>query len=291
MDVYTLGEAFGVVTSGRIRHEHEARLDVTGAEIPVAVGLARLGHTVSWLGKVGDDELGCRILSALRGEGVDVSDARVEEGSPTGMILKESRTGQATRLTYYPTAVRLAQGNVPVDRITQASILHVSGVTAALNARDAMNAAVRTARIAGVTVSVSVDYDERLWPDLREAEEVLNVLACAADVLFVRQNELDLVKPALTGDREVIVNRGIRGASVRVNGVRHDAPGLNAPMVDSGGSGPAFVAGYLSALLEQLHPADRLRRGALVAAFAASGPSDWQSLPTREELPLLEVDR
>ncbi|MBG0828028.1 sugar kinase [Planomonospora sp. ID67723] len=290
MDVYTLGEAFGVVTSGRIRHEHEARLDVTGAELAVAVGLARLGHTVSWLGKVGGDELGVRILSALRGEGVDISDARVAEGVPTGMILKESRTGQEARLTYYPTAVRLAQGNVPVDRITQARLLHVSGATAALNARDALNAAVRAARTAGVTISVAIDYDERLWPDLREAEEILGALARAADVLFVRQCELDLVKPALNGDREVVVNRGTRGASARVNGVRHDAPGLTAPVVDPTGSRPAFVAGYLSALLESLHPADRLRRGGLLAAFAASGPSDWQSLPTRDELPLLETD-
>ncbi|GAA2889100.1 sugar kinase [Streptosporangium fragile] len=290
MDVYTLGEAFGVVTSGRIRHEHEARLDVAGAEFTVAIGLARLGHRVAWLGKVGGDELGARILTVLRGEGVDVSDARVDESAPTGMLLKESRLGQAPRVSYYRTGVRLAQGNVPVDRVAASRILHVSGITAALNARDAMHAAVRAARTAGITVSVAVDYHERLWPDLREAEEILSVLACSADVLFVRQSELDLVKPALTGDREVIVRRGARGASVRVDGVRHDAPGLSAPVVDPNGSGDAYVAGYLSAFLEHLHPVDRLRRAALLAAFAASGPSDWQGLPTRAELPLLEAD-
>ncbi|MEU8379964.1 sugar kinase [Streptosporangium sp. NPDC048865] len=290
MDVYTLGEAFGVVTSGRIRHEHEARLDVAGAEFTVAVGLSRLGHRVGWLGKVGGDELGARILTALRGEGVDVSDARVDEGSPTGILLKEARLGQASRTTYYRTGVRLAQGNVPVDRIAASRVLHVSGITAALSARDAMHAAVRAARTAGVTVSVAIDYHDQLWPDLREAEEILSVLACSADVLFVRQTELDLVKPALTGDREVIVTRGARGASVRVDGVRHDAASLSAPVVDPGGSGDAFVAGYLSALLEGLHPADRLRRGGLLAAFASSGPSDWQGLPTRAELPFLELD-
>ncbi|MER6828371.1 sugar kinase [Streptosporangium sp. NPDC000563] len=290
MDVYTLGEAFGVVTSGRIRHEHEARLDVAGAEFTVAVGLSRLGHRVGWLGKVGGDELGARILTVLRGEGVDVSDARVDEGSPTGILLKESRLGQAARVTYYRTGVRLAQGNVPVDRIAASRILHVSGITAALSARDAMHAAVRAARTAGVAVSVAIDYHDQLWPDLREAEEILSVLACSADVLFVRQSELDLVKPALAGDREVIVTRGARGASVRVDGVRHDAASLSAPVVDPNGAGDAFVAGYLSALLEGLHPADRLRRGGLLAAFASSGPSDWQGLPTRAELPLLELD-
>jgi len=290
MDVYTLGEAFGVVTSGRIRHEHEARLDVTGPEFTVAVGLSRLGHRTAWLGKVGGDELGSRILTVLRGEGVDVSDARTDEGSPTGMLLKESRLGQAARVTYYRTGVRLAQGNVPVDRIAASRILHVSGITAALSARDAMNAAVRAARTAGVAVSVAIDYHDQLWPDLREAEEILSVLACSADVLFVHQSELDLVKPALAGDREVIVLRGTRGASVRVDGVRHDAAGLSTPVVDPSGSGDAFVAGYLSALLEGLHPTDRLRRGFLLAAFASCSPSDWQGLPTRAELPLLELD-
>jgi len=290
VDVYTLGEAFGVVTSGRIRHEHEARLDVAGAEFTVAVGLSRLGHRVGWLGKVGGDELGARILTVLRGEGVDISDARVDEGSPTGILLKESRLGQAARVTYYRTGVRLAQGNVPVDRIAASRVLHVSGITAALSARDAMHAAVRAARTAGVAVSVAIDYHDQLWPDLREAEEILSVLACSADVLFVRQSELDLVKPALTGNREVIVTRGARGASVRVDGVRHDAASLSAPVVDPNGAGDAFVAGYLSALLEGLHPADRLRRGGLLAAFSSSGPSDWQGLPTRAELPLLELD-
>ncbi|MFF0307509.1 sugar kinase [Streptosporangium sp. NPDC004379] len=289
MDVYTLGEAFGVVTSGRIRHEHEARLDVTGAEFTVAVGLARLGHEVAWLGKVGADEFGARIVTALRGEGVDVSDVRADEGLATAMLTRECRPGQAARVTHYLTGTRLAQGNVPLDRIAASRVLHVSGITAALNARDALHVAVRAARLSGVAVSVAVDYRERLWPDLREAEEVLGALALSADVLFVHQAELDLVKSALTGDREVIVMRGARGASVRVDGVRHDAPGRTAPVVDPGGSAEAFTAGYLSALLENLHPADRLRRGTLLAAFAASGPSDWQGLPTRAELPLLDL--
>ncbi|MEV4242247.1 sugar kinase [Streptosporangium canum] len=290
VDVYTLGEAFAVVTSGRIRHEHEARLDVAGAELTVAVGLARLGHAAAWLGKVGGDEIGARILTALRGEGVDVSDARVDDASPTGLLLKESRLGQAARVTYYRTGTRLTQGNVPIDRIAASRVLHVSGIAAALGARDAMHAAVRAARTAGVTVSVAVNYRDQLWPDLREAEEILSTLACSADVLFVRQSELDLVKPALSGDREVIVIRGARGASVRVDGVRHDAPSLGTPVVDPTGSGDAFAAGYLSALLERLHPADRLRRGALLAAFAVSSTSEWQGLPTRAELPLLESD-
>jgi 2-dehydro-3-deoxygluconokinase len=53
------------------------------------------------------------------------------------------------------------------------------------------------------------------------------------------------------------------------------------------GAGGAFAAGYLSALMEELHPTDRLRRGSALAAFTVASASSWQGLPTRTELPPL----
>ena len=42
------------------------------------------------------------------------------------MVLREIEDGARTaRVTYYRTGIRLAQGNVPVDRIAAARILHV----------------------------------------------------------------------------------------------------------------------------------------------------------------------
>ncbi|MFI7027899.1 hypothetical protein ACIBK1_04245 [Microbispora rosea] len=54
--------------------------------------------------------------------------------------------------------------------------------------------------------------------------------------------------------------------------------------VDPSEVGGAFVAGYLSAILDGRHPSDRLKRGISVAAFAVTGHSSWQGLPTRGEL-------
>ncbi|MFI6320058.1 sugar kinase [Nonomuraea sp. NPDC050556] len=289
-DVYTLGEALGVVSSGRVRHESEARLDVCGPEFTTAIGLARLGHSISYLGKVGEDELGTRIVTVLRGEGVDVSDVRMDPSASTGLVLRESRLGRPARAVHYRTdsaGSRLAPGNVPIDRIAASRLLHVSGVTVALgwDARDAVETAIGAARTAGVPVSVSVDYVSSLWGSVREAEEMLGELACSSQVLFVGQDELDLVKPALLPEREVIVTRGAKGASVRSEGVRYDAPAFSVPVVDPFGAREAFVAGYLSALLEGLTPGERLSRGAYVAGLAVTSPSDWQALPSRTDLP------
>lgn len=55
------------------------------------------------------------------------------------------------------------------------------------------------------------------------------------------------------------------------------------------GAGDAFVAGCLSGLLDGLSPADRLQRGIAVAAFSVATPGDWQGLPTRTDLDLLDL--
>ncbi|MEU8402612.1 sugar kinase [Nonomuraea sp. NPDC048892] len=288
-DVYTLGEALGVVSSGRVRHESEARLDVCGPEFTLAIALARLGHRSAYLGKLGADELGARALTALRGEGVDVLDVRVAEGTRTGLVLRETRVGREPRMIHYRAGSAgslLTPGNVPIDRIAAAKMLHVTGITAGLgrNALEAVRAAVSAARNADVVISFSVEYVPELWPSVREAEEVLSELACASHLLFLRQDELDLVKPALAPEREVVVDRGAKGASVRADRMRYDVQGWQVPIVDTSGAGEAFAAGYISAALDGLTPQERLHRGALLSAAAVTSASDWQGLPTRADL-------
>src|SRR3954471_15399192 len=100
-EVFTLGEALGVVSADRLRHDGTARLDVEGPELTTAIGLARLGHAVTWLGRVSVDELGVRTLTALRGEGVDVSLVRVDETAPTGLVVRQRRIGRSSQVVHY----------------------------------------------------------------------------------------------------------------------------------------------------------------------------------------------
>ena len=55
----------------------------SGAEPNVAIGLARLGHSVGWFSKLGDDEFGRYIKATIRGEGVDVSRVRIDSQNNT----------------------------------------------------------------------------------------------------------------------------------------------------------------------------------------------------------------
>jgi 2-dehydro-3-deoxygluconokinase len=59
--------------------------------------------------------------------------------------------------------------------------------------------------------------------------------------------------------------------------------------VDTVGAGDAFTAGYLSARLDGDDVAGRLRRGCLLGAFAVGHLGDWEGLPRRDELALLDL--
>lgn len=89
------------------------------------------------------------------------------------------------------------------------------------------------------------------------------------------------------GVREVVVKLGAAGATVHTgDGTLHQpAPSVRA--VDAVGAGDAFVAGYLSALLDGAGPAGRLERATTTGAFAVASPGDWEGAPTRAELGML----
>ena len=75
MDAITLGESLGLVMgepASPLRAGSAARFSFAGAESNVAIGLARLGHAVGYVTRVGDDFVGRTITETLAGEGVDV---------------------------------------------------------------------------------------------------------------------------------------------------------------------------------------------------------------------------
>src|SRR5256885_16954670 len=91
VDVVTFGETMAALRAdGPIRLGGTARWSIAGAESNVAIGLARLGHAVRWIGRVGADEPGALVLRTLRAENVDVTYAAADPDAPTRLILLQS---------------------------------------------------------------------------------------------------------------------------------------------------------------------------------------------------------
>jgi 2-dehydro-3-deoxygluconokinase len=313
-EVVTFGETMAAMRSGGpLRLGGTLSLSVAGAESNVAIGLARLGHSVAWAGRVGDDELGALVLRTLRAENVDVRGAVTDRARPTGLILFERRTGDVTRVQYYrsgsagsglgPADLLPVLASVPAPGDKQ-GILHMTGITPALSlsAAEAARSGAERARRAGRLVSFDVNYRSRLW-SAEDARTALRPLAAAASIVFGSGQELALLTedPAADahaaadellglGVRAVILKRGVHGATAYTADGETSVPARAVRTVDVIGAGDAFVAGYLSGVLDGLGTDGRLRRAAVVSAFAVGSTGDWEGLPTRTELSLLDAD-
>lgn len=304
--VLTFGECLAALHgTGPLRLAGELRLTVAGSESNVAIGLARLGHRAEWIGRVGEDEFGALVLRCLRAEGVDVTHVLPDESGPTGLLVFEHRIADITRVGYYRTGSagsRLSAQDVLPHIDDDVAILHVTGVTAALGAgpAGAVADAVAQAAAASVTVSLDVNYRARLWSPT-DACATLQPLLPRVDVLFGSPDELLLVSDTASNLDAAVADLLARGVGTVVaklgadgsiaysgdDAVKMAARPVRA--VDSVGAGDAFVAGYLSGILDGLDAAARLDRATVLGAFAVSREGDWEALPTRAELHLLDT--
>jgi 2-dehydro-3-deoxygluconokinase len=315
VDLLTFGESMvSLRSAGPLSAGGSLAMHVAGAESNVAVGVARLGHSVSWAGVIGADPHGEYILRQLRSEGIHVRH-RVDAVRSTGVMFLEQRTADLTRAFYYRTGSAgstLSRDDVDLALNAGPRILHLTGITAALSAeaRAAFGYAAERAAAEGVLVSLDVNYRSRLWTR-DEARAVLAPLARHADILVASDDELDLVAAAGRGahpfggatsddaeatvalellDRgvsEVVVKRGAHGAGVHTATGRFETAAVAVTSIDTVGAGDAFTAGYLSAVLDGGDVPARLERGAVMGAFAVSTAGDWEGLPGRDELDML----
>lgn len=303
--VVTFGEALVSVRSARpLAIGSPLTMHAAGAELNVAVGLARLGHAASWGGVLGDDELGEFLLRSLAAERVDASRVR-RDARPTGVMFLEARTPDVSRVFYHRKGSAGAELTPhDVDRLLERdpAWLHLTGITPALSegARAAVLHAAETCRRRSVPFSVDVNFRSKLW-SAPEAAGVLPRLIEGADVVIGSPEELVLVASEgktseaaaaellSRGVGEVVVKLGAAGARAYTAQGPFTAPAFPVRAVDTVGAGDAFTAGYLSARLDGEDVEGRLRRGNLLGAFAVGQLGDWEGLPRRDELGLLDL--
>jgi 2-dehydro-3-deoxygluconokinase len=316
IEVVTLGECLISLIAAQPGSLAEAALferQIAGAEANVAVGLARLGHSVAYIGRIGGDGFGTTIVRRLRGEGVDVSQLQVDPAATTGLMLRERRVLGAAEVVYARTGS--AGSRVTPDDVRRAEAdgvfsegqwLHLTGITPALSesARAAVALAMDLAKAAAMTVSFDVNLRRRLWSD-ETAGPVLRPLGERSDVVLGSPDELavltgtDETNPAALsnavlalGPAVAVVKLGADGALGQERGGDPVAsPAHPVPtVVDPVGAGDAFCAGFIAARLEGGDLATALRTANACGAAAVAAVGDLSGIPTSVELARLLAD-
>ncbi|MFC6879341.1 MULTISPECIES: sugar kinase [Actinomadura] len=305
MTVVAVGESLGLLRaeeSGSLATVDRLRLTFGGAESNVAIGVSRLGGSARWIGRVGRDVIGDRIVRELRAEGVEVH-AGIDADRPTALMLKESPVPAMSRVLYYrgdSAGSRLGPADIPAGLVQANDVLHVSGITASLSAsaEKAVHHAIDIARANDALVSFDVNHRATLRRH-RAAADIYREVAQRADIIFAGLDEASLLTGAAAtaeatarelgriGAGQIVVKLGADGCLALEGGELHARSAVPVDPVDTVGAGDAFVAGYLAELQLGGSMDARLATAVTAGAFACLSTGDWEGLPRRGDLDLL----
>ncbi len=161
-----------------------------GSEANVAVSLATLGDNVEYITRLPETPVGHAGLESLMQLGVDCHRV-LFGGTRIGTYYLEPAAGMRSSRVIYDRAnsacSELAPGMIPWREILKnATVLHVSGITAAIsqNSADATFEALDIADEMGVKVAFDINYRKNLWRYGADPRETLKRILSRCDMMF-----------------------------------------------------------------------------------------------------------
>ncbi|QSO47325.1 sugar kinase [Alicyclobacillus mengziensis] len=302
--IVTLGEPMTMFVADEVgpldEIDHYTKF-VAGAELNVAIGLARLGNFVTYVTRLGDDPFGKYIHRLLRETGLDEAGVAIDDTYPTGFQLKSKVTTGDPEVVYFrknSAASHLSRADIEHIDLTNVHHVHVTGIPLALSAdaREAEFALIKKAKEQGIRVSFDPNLRPSLWPDIETMVETVNQAAALCDIVFPGVGEGAI----LTGSSDeraiaafyrqlgvsgTIVKLGPHGAYVDVDGEQYVVPSFSVDdVVDTVGAGDGFAVGVISGLLDGLSLRDAVVRGNAIGAMQVMVPGDNEGLPNQAQL-------
>ena len=245
-----------------------------GAPANVAVGLARLGHTVGFLGRVGDDPFGHFLAETLTTNGVDITGLKFDPAARTALAFVSLKPDGDRDFLFYrhPSAdMRHTPEDIDPALIQSAQVLHYGSISLIADpAHSATLHAISLAQQHGLTLSYDPNLRLPLWPSAEAARAGLRLGLQHAHIVKISQDEIHF----LTGETDLVAGaRQLWQPTTRLMAVtlgphgclyltadRHTTlPGYTVAAIDATGAGDGFTAGLLHGLHTRgllTHPTD-----------------------------------
>ncbi|MFD6275888.1 carbohydrate kinase family protein [Streptomyces sp. NPDC060209] len=278
-------------------------LTLGGSGAIMACGAARLGLKVAFAGRVGDDEAGRFVRTALNARGVDTDALRTDPVLPTPLTVVVTRgDGDRAILTSPGTLSAGGPEDVPEALLTSSRHVHAASYFLLPRLADALPELLATARARGATTSLDTNDDpsgawapgglqatlavtDYLLPNAQEALALAHATTSAdGAVVPAGTDRLDAAATALAarGPR-VVVKNGADGALMHDGRTLLRTPGIPARPLDTVGAGDSFDAGFVAALLRGLPLPEALEFAAACGALSTRAHGGTPAQPTWDE--------
>lgn len=251
-------------------------------------GLAQLGISCAFVGKVSDDEFGGYFRDDLTSHGIAAH--LFPDGPETGRaVTLITPDGERTFATYLGAAVKLTADDLRADLFTGAAIIHIEGYLVQNHAL--LERALELARHSGARVSLDLASHNVVTENLDFLRSLTE--RRLIDILFANEEEAyaftgrapaEALKEMARHCSTAVVKLGKEGSMFFQDGVTARVAAIPAFCRDTTGAGDLYAAGFLYGLLRDL-PLTRCGEiGSLLASRviccvgAKIGEREWEEL-------------
>lgn len=283
-----------------------------GAPANVAVAIAKLAGKSAFIGKVGNDSFGRKLISVMSGYGVNTEGMVRCDKAKTALAFVSLRSDGEREFSFYrdPGADMLLQPEeVQNSLIDQADIFHFGSISLSSEpSATATRYALMRARQAGKVISYDPNWRPSLWSDEAEAKRtMLSVMPCV-DILKVNREELSFLTER-SDLHEAVEELHQRGAAVVLATLDREGclyscrgqerkfhgqvSGLAVSAVDTTGAGDTFVGAFLTlwqekklqiSSLDEKSMHDMVRFAVKASAVTVTRHGAMEAMPLRAEV-------
>lgn len=276
-----------------------------GSPANIAVGMARLGKKVGFIGKKSADQFGDFLYNFMEQEGIDTTHlTSVDNGAKTGLTFTEMLSETESSILMYRDEVAdlyLSVDDICEDYIANTKLLLLSGTALSRSpSREAVLKALNLAQKHHVPVVFDIDFREYTWKNKDEISIYYNAVASKADLLLGSREEYDLTQAIICpGLSDIQSAQHWFSQNSKVCVIKHGKEGSTAYTKDGGvysikpfpvkllkgfGGGDGYASAFLYGLLEGWDVIDCLEFGSASASMLINSHSCASSMPTVEAI-------
>lgn len=276
-----------------------------GSPANIAVGMARLGKKVGFIGKVSDDQFGTFIENRFKQEGIDITHVtRVKNGEKLGLTFTEIKSETESSILMYREGVadlQLSVEDISEDYIKNSKALLISGTALAQSpSREAALKALSFAKRNDTKVIFDIDYRPYNWKNTDEISIYYSMVAKEADVILGSREEVDLTERLIEEGRNdlqsaaywhargvkiIVIKHGKEGSTAYTDdGNSYTIKSFPVKLLKSFGGGDGYASAFLYGLFEGWEIIDALEFGSASAAMLVASHACSEDMPDVESV-------
>jgi len=235
------------------------------------VGLSQLGNTVSYIGKVNNDELGNKYEKSLTNEKVKYCYQKKKEAIPTGTcLILITPDSERTMCTFLGIAGKISDKDIDENAVKNSELIFLEGyLWDEGEPKKAFNKAINVSKKTAMSLS-------DLFCVERHKKSFFDLVSNKLDITLANEQEILSLINAKSFDEVIsfgkqlgkllVITRGKKGSiAIQKNEVVECDSQKNLKIVDLTGAGDLFAAGFLHGHVNNLSIKESLQKGTEMA--------------------------